>query len=291
MMKPTTRLRHLLDQPGILVAPGVYDSLTASIAAQQGFEALYMTGAGLSYSLLGQPDLGLLTMTEMSSRIRYIKSATPGLPIIADGDTGYGNAMNVIRTVQEYEDCGAAAIQLEDQTFPKRCGHLWDKDVISVEEAATKIAAAVEARRDPDFVIIARTDARGIMGMDEAIRRAKIYASAGADLIFVEAPKSIQEVAAVPASVGAPCMANMVEGGDTPLLQAEQLEQFGYKLVIFPNAVTRVVAKAAQDLYQTLRATGSTESMKSRMLLFPELNQLLGIEKIREMANRFKIQP
>lgn len=285
--KATTRLRRLLDREAILMVPGAYDGLTAMLAVKAGFEALYMTGAGVSYSTLGKPDIGLLTQTEMALRAATLAQAADGVPVIADGDTGYGNALNVMRTIAEYERAGAAAIQLEDQTFPKRCGHMAGKELIPAEEAASKIAAAVAARRDPDFVIIARTDALAVLGWDEALHRARMYTDAGADLIFIEAPQSVAQLAAIPPSQTLPCMANMVEGGSTPLLTADELQAMGFKLVIFPNAVTRVIARAAQELYQGMHLARGTSPFLDRMLTFNQLNDLLGLPQLQALEQRF----
>lgn len=287
MTRATTQLRRLLDRDGILIAPGCYDGLTATLAARSGFEALYMTGAGVGYSMLGKPDIGLLTQTEMAQRVAVLAQAAPELPVIADGDTGYGNALNVMRTIAEYERAGAAAIQLEDQTFPKRCGHMAGKELISAEEAAQKIAAAKEAQRDPDFVVIARTDALGVEGWEGALHRARLYTDAGADVVFIEAPRTVEEMAAIPPSQSRPCMANMVEGGSTPLLTADELAAMGFKLVIFPNAVTRVVARAALELYQGLHEARTSKPFLDRMVMFGELNDMLGLSQLRAFEQRF----
>ncbi|MDB4895532.1 MAG: carboxyvinyl-carboxyphosphonate phosphorylmutase [Firmicutes bacterium] len=285
--RATTRLRQLLDSDTILMAPGAYDGLTAALAVKAGFQALYMTGAGVSYTTLGKPDIGLLTQTEMAARVAYMVQAADGVPVIADGDTGYGNALNVIRTIAEFERAGAAAIQLEDQTFPKRCGHMSGKELIPAGEAAAKIAAAAEARRDPDFVIIARTDALAVAGWAEALHRAHLYTEAGADVIFIEAPHSVDELAVIPPSQRLPCMANMVEGGATPLLGADELGAMGFKLVIYPNAITRAIARTARELYAGMHTARSTQPFLDRMLLFGELNELLGLPAIEEQERRY----
>jgi len=285
--RPGTKLRRLLARPNhCMLAPGAYDAFTARLIELSGFEAIYMSGAGVSYTSLGKPDVGLLTGTEMAERAAQIASATY-LPVIADADTGYGNALNVIRTVQEYERAGVAAIQIEDQVMPKRCGHMAGKELISLEEAASKIEAACYARRDPDTVIIARTDALAISGITEALQRAHAYEEAGADLIFVEAPRSIEEMRQITAELRRPAMANMVEKGQTPLLTTGELAEIGYRLVIFPGALARFTAKASLEFLAQLRQEGSTRNMLPRMLGFDELNKLLGGDEIKELEQRF----
>jgi len=283
------QLRRRLEDKAILMAPGAYDALTAVLCERAGFEALYLTGAGVSYSTLGKSDVGLVTMSEMAGKAAYICEAV-SIPVIADGDNGYGNAINVMRTVREYERAGVSAIQLEDQVFPKRCGHLANKSLISTAEMVAKIHAAVDARQDENFLIIARTDARATDGLDAAIERALRYEEAGADVIFVEAPESESEMRRITESLHKPLMANMVEGGKTPILSAEQLQEIGYALVIFPNSVTRVIAKAAGDFYRSLKETGVTTHYYDRMLQFNELNQILGIEKFRELEQKYNEQ-
>lgn len=268
------------------MVPGAYDALTAMLVEQAGFEAVYLTGAGVSYSLLGKPDLGLVTASEMVSRAYYICEAVQ-IPVIADGDTGYGNALNVMRTVKDYERAGVAAIQLEDQVFPKRCGHLTNKSVISADEMIGKIKAATDARVDENLLIIARTDARAMHGLEEAIERAQRYAEAGADVIFVEAPESVDELRRIAQEVKKPLVANMVEKGKTPFLFAEELEEIGYRIVIYPNSVTRMIVKAAQELYSELKRKGSTQGLAHRMLSFDQLNNLLNIQHFREAEMRY----
>jgi len=259
-MNKTTRLRQLVEGEGILVAPGVYDALTAKLVQQAGFDAVYLSGAGVSYTALGMPDLGLLSFTEMVERARNMAEAVD-VPVLADGDNGYGNALNVMRTVREYERAGIAGIQLEDQSLPKRCGHLAGKHVIPMQEMVGKLAAALDARVDPDFLIIARTDTNTVLGLEEAVARAQAYAEAGADVVFVESPRSEEELQTVAQEVNRPLMANMVENGLTPLLPAARLQELGYSLVIFPNSLTRFVVKQAMGFLQRLRADGSSQAM------------------------------
>lgn len=287
----TGSLRQRLSMPEILVTPGAYDALTARLIEAAGFEAVYLSGAGVSYSSLGQPDVGLITQTEMVERVTSVVSAI-SLPLIADGDTGYGNAINLMRTVQLFEQAGAAAIQIEDQQFPKRCGHLSGKELIPADEMVGKIQAALSARQSDEFLIIARTDARALAGLDEAIRRARSYVDAGADVLFVESPSSRNELRAVGGAFpDVVLMANMVEGGKTPLLSADELQDLGYSLVIFPNSLTRRFARAGMDLLAELKARGTTRHQLDQMMLFAELNQLLGIERYRELERTYLPSP
>jgi 2,3-dimethylmalate lyase len=274
-MTPGARLRERLAAGPILVAPGAYDALFASLAARAGFEAVYLTGSGVSYSTLAAPDIGVVTADAMVAKVREL-TAVVDIPVIADGDTGYGDERNVARTVREYERGGAAAIQIEDQVAPKRCGHYAGKQVVDVPEMAARLGAALDARRDPSFVVIARTDAASVTGFDDAVERAAAYAEAGADAIFVEAPASRDQLAAIPPAVDVPAMANMVEGGRTPITDAAELEAMGYRLVIYPNAITRAVTRTAIDLLAALRRDGSTAAYRDRMLSFGELTDIVG---------------
>ncbi|MBI0579531.1 isocitrate lyase/phosphoenolpyruvate mutase family protein [Neobacillus cucumis] len=283
------KFKERVSQTGIIIAPGAYDSLTSVLIEQAGFEALYMTGGGISYTTLGKPDIGLMTASEMATRASYICDAVQ-IPVIADADTGYGNYLNVMRTVKDFERAGISAIQLEDQDFPKRCGHLRDKNVIPLSEMIGKIKAAVDTRVDENLLIIARTDSRAINGLQEAIERAQCYAEAGADIIFVEALENKDEFSTITNYIQMPLLANMVEGGKSPLMSASELDSMGYKIVIFPNSVTRVVAKAAQDLFHELKETGTTAGMKEQMLNFSQLNQLLGIQRYHEMEEKYVLR-
>lgn len=285
-MRPTTRLRQLLNRKQILVAPGAHDVLAAKIIQQTGFEAVYFTGYGQAASHLGQPDVGLLTMTEMVTRLNNTAAAVD-IPVIADADTGFGNAINTMRTVREYEKAGAAAIQLEDQVSPKKCGHMLDRQVVPVEEMVSKIKAAVAARRDPDLVIIARTDARTSRGLEEAIARGKAYEAAGADVLFIESPETVDEMKQICSSFKVPVLANMVEGGRTPLLTVKELEELGYRLVIFPTASVYTAAKALIELMANLKASGTTRDILEQMLPFSEFNQLIGLPEIKELEKRY----
>lgn len=261
----------------ILVAPGIYDALTASLATDAGAEALYLSGAGIAYTRLGRPDIGLVTMSEVATTIALVRDRV-ATPLIVDADTGYGNALNTGRTVRLFEQAGATAIQLEDQSFPKRCGHLAEKRLVPACEMAGKIKAAVDARRSADTVIIARTDAIAVEGFDAAIERARLYAACGADMLFVEAPPSGDDLAKVPRALGgiAPLMANMVEGGITPLKTAAELQVMGFALVIFPGAVVRMIARAASDLYAAIVREGTSAPVRDRMYDFDQLNGVIG---------------
>ena len=283
-MRKTTILRQMMAGNKIVVAPGAHDALTAKIIEQVGFEAVYMTGYGQAASHLGKPDVGLLTLTEMVARAANIVEAV-NVPVIADADTGFGNAVNVMRTVREYEKAGVAAIQLEDQVAPKKCGHMTGRQVVSKEEMVGKIKAAADVRTDSDFMIIARTDARTVHGIGEALERAKAYEEAGADILFVESPKSIEEMKQITSSFKVPVLANMVEGGRTPFLPVQELESLGYDLVIFPTASTYLVTKALKRLLTTLKETGTTASLIPEMITFEEFNDLIGLTKIREIES------
>ncbi|MFC1935498.1 oxaloacetate decarboxylase [Chloroflexota bacterium] len=286
-MKKTTVLANLLKQPGIIVAPGAHNAFTAKIIEQTGgFQAVYMTGSGTTMSLIGEPDMGLLTMTEMVAHARNIDNSV-SLPVIADADTGYGNAINVIRTVREYEKAGVAAIHLEDQVAPKRCGHFEGKQVISQKEMIGKLKAALDARNDPDFIIIARTDARQMLGFGAALERAQAYAEVGADVIFFEAPQSLEELTTVAKTVKAQLLVNMDEGTKTPLLTTKELEEMGFKIVIYPRSAPCAAAKAIQELMLELKRTGTTRGFVNRILGFEERNQLTGLAKYNELEKKY----
>lgn len=287
MTKKTTRLRELINAPEILIMPGVYDALSAKLAERAGIQALVMGGYAISASTLGQPDVGYLTMSEMAYALKRICDATT-IPVLADGDTGYGNAMNVRRVVQEFEAAGAAGVFFEDQEWPKKCGHMEGKRVIPMEEHVMKIRAAVEARRDPDFVIMARTDARAVNGLEDAIARAKAYGEAGADLLFVEAPESVEEMKIINQALDKPSMANMIEQGKTPLLTAQELQDLGFAAVFYPVSAIYTVARALQRLWAELKATGTTQGFRHEMMSFPEFNAFIGLPEYRALEQRYK---
>jgi len=270
-------LSERLTQRPIVMAAGVYDPLTALIAERAGFGALYVSGAGIAYTRLGRPDIGLVSVSEIVQTVTLIRDRV-GVHLIVDADTGYGNALNVQRTVRLLERAGANAIQIEDQDFPKRCGHLENKTLIPAPEMAGKIKAAVDARASRETLIIARTDAIAVEGFERAMARAVLFHEAGADVLFVEAPRQRDELSRIGARFGksVPLLANMVEGGKTPILPAHELEALGFAVVIFAAGVVRAHAKTAEEFYASLRAHGSTEPFRARMFDFDGLNRLLG---------------
>lgn len=283
----TLRQRLAGDRP--VVAPGVYDALTASIAEAAGFEAAYVSGAAIAYTRLGRPDIGLATMTEIADTVALIRDRV-GLPLVVDADNGHGNALNVQRTVRLYERAGANALQIEDQTLPKRCGHLQGKALIGAGEMAGKIRAAVDARRDRETLIIARTDAIAVEGFAAALDRAGRYAEAGADVLFVEAPRDLAQMREIVATLGgkAPLMANMVEGGDTPISTGAALGEIGFRLVIFPGGIVRAIARTARDYYASLAANGSNKPFADRMFDFNGLNVLIGTPGMLEAGRSYE---
>ena len=287
--RPAARLRELLARPEPLLAAGAFDALSARLVEQAGFEAVYMTGFGTSASLLGRPDVGLLSGTEMTDHAARLAAAV-GIPLIADADTGYGNALNVIRTVQGYERAGVAALHLEDQAAPKKCGHLAGKVLVPAAEHATRIAAAVAARHDPDLVIIARTDARAVEGLEAALERAKRYADAGADMLFVEAPQTEAEIERVATELaGHLLLFNWVHGGRTPPISLARLGELGFRLVIFPVAALLSASRAMRATLASIRRTGSCEEAAEGAQLdgFDEFVQLMGLDEIYALESRF----
>lgn len=281
-------LRELLAKPEILMLPGVYDALSAKIAVQVGFKGVVMGGYAVAASRLGEPDVGYMSMTEMTSALSSITKAVD-VPVIADGDTGYGNALSARRTIQEYELAGAAAILLEDQLWPKRCGHMAGKQVVEASEHAKKLRAAADAKLNPDTILIARTDARAVLGLDAAIERGKLYLDSGADALFIEAPQSVQELEIIaktfPDTI---LLANMIEGGRTPYLHKDELQQMGYKIVCYPCFLTYTVTKALRDVMSSLIANGTTHEVKDKMLHFSEFNQYIGLDKYNELDKKYK---
>ena len=277
------RLRSLLAEQSPVVAPGTFNALFARLIVEAGFPAVYLSGAGVANTLLGQPDLGIVTMNEMLLVAEHVCAAVD-VPVVADGDTGYGGVHNVARTVAAYERAGVAAIQLEDQVFPKKCGHFEGKEVVPVGEMLERIHAAREARSGPDgILIIARTDAAGPIGLDEAIERARLYGEAGADVLFVEAPRSHEELARIGRELAEwPLMANMVEYGKTPLLPADELGALGFSLVIFPGSITRTATFAAREILEELAAAGTTAGRLDKMASFQDVNSVVGLEDANE---------
>lgn len=273
---PGTRLRRSLAESAPLLAPGVANALGARIVADCGFQAVYVSGAGIANWSLGVPDLGLTTMQDVVTEVARVCDAVD-LPVIADADTGYGNALNTVRTVKEFERAGVAAIQIEDQVAPKRCGHFDGKEVIPQAEMIAKIRAACDSRRNDDLMVIARTDARDVEGIDRAVERACAYRQAGADAIFVEAPRDLGELSRIGRDVPGPLVANMVEGGKTPTVGSEELAALGFHLVIYANLAARAAIQAMQDVLRTLREDGSSLNVTDRIVTMSERNRLTGM--------------
>ena len=288
-MADAETLRSRLARKPIVVAPGVYDPFTALVATQAGFGTLYVSGAAIAYTRLGRPDIGLVSMTEVTETLALIRDRVTA-NLVVDADTGYGNALNVVRTVREFERAGAAAIQLEDQDFPKRCGHLDGKSLIPMREMCGKLRAAVDTRRSRETLIVARTDAVAVEGLPRALERAAAYREAGADVLFVEAPKTRDELASIVAQLGnsLPLQANMVEGGKTPTLPAAELEAIGFSIVIFPGAIVRAFGYMASEFYGSLAAHGSNEPYRNRMLDFKGINELIGTPEMIALGQRYE---
>lgn len=286
-MTDTTTMRAIIQRDGCLTLPGVYDGISARMAAASGFDALYMTGYGVVASALGVADAGTATFTEMLDRVRCIAGAT-GLPFIADGDTGYGGLLNVDRTVRGYAAAGASGIQLEDQEFPKKCGHTEFRRVISADDAVAKIRVAVDARPSRDFLIVARTDARYAEGMDAALRRAERFLEAGADVLFVESPESLEELRRVAETFrGATLLANMVEGGRTPYLSTDELATMGFKIALYPGSGFLTAAQALQNCYGRLKSAGIATGGEAPLLAFSEMNRLMGFPAVHAFEQRY----
>ena len=289
-MSHAQRLRELLAGKAPIIAPGVYDGLTALLVEQAGFDCAYLSGASASFTRLGRPDLGLMTMTEVAETVSNIRERID-LPLVVDGDTGFGNALNVQRTVRLFERMGASGIQLEDQTMPKRCGHLEGKQLVPVAEMQGKIHAALDARSDQNTVIVARTDAIAVDGIEEALDRGAAYIEAGADVLFVESPLNDAMLAEVGRVLGSriPLLANMVEGGKTPLHNADELGQLGFKLVIFPGAMVRVLSRAGAEYLEALRRDGTTAGILDRMFDFKQVNDVIGTDELIDISDKYRI--
>ncbi len=286
-MTKANKLRELIKTNDIIMAPGAYDAWSARLVEQAGFECVYMTGYGVSASVLGRPDIGLITMTEMATAAKNINLAVD-IPVIADADTGYGGSLNVTRSITEYEIAGVAAIQFEDQAFPKRCGHMENKQLIPRNEMVAKIRAAAYSRKDPDTVIIARTDARAVNGLDDAIERAKAYADAGADVLFVEAPQSKEEIRKIGEALkGVPLFANMAEGGKTPPMTKNELIDLGYKIVIYPSLAIYTVTKALRENYALLMKEGTNEPCLKYAVSWDEFHEAIGLDEMRDLEKSF----
>lgn len=280
-------LRRRLQEDTAVLCPGIYDGFSAAMAAEAGFEALYLSGAALAYTLLGKPDIGLLSLHEVADVMFRVRERVD-LPVVADGDTGWGNAINVQRTMRVLERAGASAVQLEDQTFPKRCGHLKGKSLIPTGEMVGKIHAALDAR--DQTLVIARTDAIAVEGYERALDRGEAYLEAGADVVFIEAPENEDQMTGIVARFGrrVPLMANMIEGGRTPLKSVDELGAIGFRLVIFPGGVVRALARTVQEYYGTLKAHGTSAPMMPRMFDFVGLNQVIGTERILEAGRAYE---
>ncbi len=280
-------IMEILEKEETVLVPGCYDSLSGKILKQAGFKVIYMTGSGVTSSLLGKPDVGLLSVTEMVNQARHIVNAT-GLPLICDCDTGYGNSINVVRAVQEFERAGVAGIHIEDQVTPKKCGHFEGKNVIQAEEMVNKLKAAQFARQDKDFLIIARSDARAGLGFDEVLHRGKMYKEAGADMLFIEAPQSEEELEIIAETFkDIPLLINMVEGGKTPTFPLEYFKKLGFKIVLYPTSGVRVVMKALQDFAAHLFIHGNTEGFIEHMVSFEGRNLITGLKDIKELEDKF----
>jgi len=287
-MRKTKILRKLIDRKGIIVMPGVYDCVSAKLAEKARFELVGITGAGVAASVLGLPDVGLISMAEVLNQTRNVVKSV-NIPVFADCDTGYGNPLNVYRTIQEFEEAGVAGLFIEDQVFPKRCGHFERKQLISKEEMIKKIEAALDARKDPDLVIMARTDARAVNGLDEAIARAKAYVKAGVDMIFIEAPQTAGELEKVAQSIDIPMMANLVEGGKTPIVSVQELERMGFKFASFSGSAQRIAMRAMQELFNTLKTTGRLDSILEKIAPLNERSELLGLPRFYGMEEKYGV--
>ncbi len=287
-MRKTTLFKKLILDPEILIMPVPHDVLSAKIIEQIGFKALCVGGYAVSATLLGQPDISLLSMTEMIEHFSRMVEAVD-IPVFVDGDTGHGGVLNVRRMIKRVEKTGAAGIFIEDQVFPKRCGHMAGKDVISTKEMLAKLKAALDARVDPDFIIMARTDALAVHGIEDAIERACHYREAGADLIFVEAPQTIEDMRRINREIDAPTLANIIEGGLTPEISVKELEAMGFNLVTYATTVTYTVTKAIFEVMRELHSRGSTASMRHRMSSFDEFNEFVGLSSLRELENRYTL--
>lgn len=287
MEKPLSLREQIEDQKKIIVLPGVFDALSARIAEQVGFEAMFQTGYGSAAALIGMPDFGFLNAGETVDNARRIIRAV-SVPVLVDADTGYGNPLNVWRLVRDLESLGAAGIFLEDQIWPKRCGHMAGKDVIPKDDYLPKLRAAVEARKSRDFIIVARTDARAPLGLDEAIERGKAYKKAGADVIFVEAPRTVQELKKVADEIDAPLVANMIEDGVTPTMPARELLKLGYRIAVFPLSGLYSATYAMREVFSELKKTGETRKTRSMMVTFKDFNRFVDLQKYMDLEKRYR---
>lgn len=287
-MKSTTRFRELIERDEILPAMGGYDALSANLIEQAGGEVVYMSGSSVSTTTHAYPDVGVTTMTEMVTRARQMVNAVD-IPVFCDADTGYGNPINVVRTVKEYESAGVAGIHIEDQSFPKKCGHFDEKSVIPTEEMVQKLRAATDAREDEDFLVVARTDARAVNGFDDAVDRCEQYLEAGADVLFFEAPTSESELRRVAEEFGddVPLLANMTEGGETPLFTAQEFEEFGYDIVLYPATGFKAAQKALRDVYNEIAETGTQKGVMDKLVTWQERNELNGLDDVIALERKY----
>ena len=285
--RKTSLLRKLLKEEEVILAPGCFNPLSACLVEQAGFKLVYVSGAAIAGNFLGYPDIGLTTMSEVLENARNIARAT-SLPVVCDADTGFGNAINMMRTVREFESAGLAGIQIEDQVMPKKCGHTEGKLLISKAEMVQKVKAAVEARQDPDFVLVVRTDAIAVNGIEDALDRALAYQEAGADVVFVEAPRTLEEMRRICRTIKAPLLANMVEGGGkTPILPLQELKEMGYKLVIYPVSAHMAAIKAMQEVLAVLKKDGTTGTYSSQMVPFQEMFEVVGRSKFMALEKKY----
>jgi len=283
----TARLRRLLRERDILTMPGCFNALSARLIEQAGFEAIYISGAGLASNFVGVPDIGLVSMAEVLQNAKNIVQVT-SLPVVCDVDTGFGNAVNMIRTIREFESAGLAGVQIEDQVMPKKCGHTEGKQLISKEEMVQKIKAAVDTRKDPDFTLIARTDAIAVRGLEDALDRGQAYRDAGADVIFVEAPRNREEMRRITRTIQAPHLANMVDGGGkTPILPVQELRELGFKIAIYPGTLWMASIKAMQEVLQVLKEDGSATRFYPRMVSFQEMFEIVGRSEYAALEKKY----
>ena len=287
-MNACKKLRDLLKGPELIMAPGVADALNARLVAEANFKAIYMTGSGTTASRLGMPDIGLLSVSEMVDNASRIADAS-GLPLISDADTGYGGPLNVHRTIRMFEKAGAAGVHIEDQNWPKRCGHLSGKTIIPAREMVSKIQAACDGRVDDNFVIIARTDALALEGLNSALDRAEQYAEAGADIIFVESPSTMKEIETIPKKISKPTLYNMAASGKTPFLENSEIEKFGFKVVIYPNFAMLAAVPAVRHYLSELKNNGTVAHLVNEMASFQDLFNLVGMETVRQMEEKYSV--
>ena len=287
--KMTTKLRQLLEKPEIIILPGAYDCIGAKLIESEGFPAVYMTGAGTAAARTGRPDVGLITMNEMVDNARRMAQSV-NIPLISDCDTGYGNPVNIVRTVKEFEAAGVAAIQIEDQVWPKKCGHYEGKQVIPQDEMVQKIKAAVDTRQDKDFLIIARTDAIAVTGFEDAIKRGLAYEEAGADMLFIEATRTMEQIETVTRTFKKPLLYNMATSGKTPVIPAKEMERLGFKIALYAGTTIYLFARTMKEFIRTLKETGSWEAYRDQMMPFQEFWDMMGLQEIIALETKYKVR-